>query len=317
MKFLLRTLLAIVALFFSVVFATFTFSFIKHFWLQSAELRGPARIAVLDLTGEIWTAHTFLKDLDDLLDNKTIKAIVVRITSPGGLVAPSQEIYQGILKADKKTPVIISMGPLAASGGYYAALGGRKIFANPGTLTASIGVIVEFANTQKLYQWAKIERYSLKSGRFKDVGSPFREMLPPERDLLQKMIMDIYSQFRVTVRDRRKLTDAEVDAVADGRVMTGNQAKNAKLVDELGGLDDAIAAAKAIAKVPETSKVYRPEGRGGLLKRLLLGDDDGDTKDEISQALRLLGGWNQTLSQMSLLPATIPRTRVLLMAPLQ
>ena len=121
MKFLLRTLLAIVALFFSVVFATFTFSFIKHFWLQSAELRGPARIAVLDLTGEIWTSHTFLKDLDDLLENKTIKAIVVRITSPGGLVAPSQEIYQGILKADKKTPVIISMGPLAASGGSHCS----------------------------------------------------------------------------------------------------------------------------------------------------------------------------------------------------
>jgi protease-4 len=252
-------------------------------WFSSKHGKDSSKghIAVVDLDGIIMTSSSKIKELEEAQKAPGVKAIVLRINSPGGLVAPSQELYDAVRRVDKKVPVIASMGSLAASGGYYTAVGARKIYANSGTLTASIGVIMEFANTSKLYQWAKVERFALKGGKFKDVGSPLRPMTEDERALLMGLITDIHQQFRATVKERRKLTDQELDNTADGRIMTGNQAKKAKLVDELGGYEDAISDAKKIAGLPEDAPVVFPESKDGLLKKILFGDNE-ESKTDLS-----------------------------------
>lgn len=260
----------------------------KKVWFSSKHKdTSKGHIAVLDLDGIIMTSTSKIKEFEETLKSPGVKAIVLRINSPGGLVAPSQELYDAVRRADKKVPVIASMGSLAASGGYYTAVGARKIYANSGTLTASIGVIMEFANTSKLYQWAKVERFTLKGGKFKDVGSPLRPMTEDERALLMGVITDIHQEFRKTVQERRKLTDEELNNTADGRIMTGNQAKKAKLVDELGGYEEAIADAKKIAGLPEDAPVVYPESKDGLLKKLLLGENE-ESKSELSALFRSL-----------------------------
>ncbi len=309
MRQLLRVLGAVVSIFLIVLLASFTFAFIQKMWFGKSSSKN--HVAVVDLSGIITNSVSFTRTLTDQLENKGTKAIIVRINSPGGVVGPSQEMYEAIRKADEKVPVIISMGPLAASGGYYAALGGRKIFASPGTLTASIGVIMELANTEKLYTWAKIERFTLKAGKFKDTGTPLRAMKPEEKELLTAMLLDIHQQFRDTVKERRKLTDAELDGCADGRVMTGSQAKKAKLVDVLGGLEDAIHEAKQMAKLPEDTEVTYPGQREGLIKKLLLGSDEEETR--FSGSLQKLGAGLSALFSNEITPPW----RVLLLAPVQ
>jgi len=307
MKPLFRVLGAVVAISLILVFATFSFNFVKKVWFGKSTDRD-VHVSVVDLSGVITNSLSFTRSLQEQVDNKSTKAIVVRINSPGGLVGPSQEMYEAIRKADEKIPVLISMGPLAASGGYYAALGGRKIYANAGTLTASIGVIMEMANTEKLYTWAKIERFTLKAGKFKDVGTPLRAMKPEEKELLQSMLTDIHEQFRATVKERRKLTDAEIENTADGRVMTGNQAKKAKLVDELGGLEDALREAKSLAKIPADAHVHYPVKNDGILKRYIFGDDE--------DAESRWGAWGKAISGIVSTEIT-PPWRVLLLAPVQ
>jgi len=307
MKPLFRVLGAVVAFSLIIVFVTFTFSFIKRTWFgKDTERRD--HVSVVELSGVITNSLSFTKAIDDQLENSGTKALVIRINSPGGLVGPSQEMYEAIRKADAKIPVVISMGPLAASGGYYAALGGRKVYASPGTLTASIGVIMELANTEKLYTWAKIERFTLKAGKFKDVGTPLRPMKPEEKELLQSMLVDIHDQFRATVKERRKLTDEELNNTADGRVMTGAQAHRAKLVDALGGLEEALKEAKQLAKLPADAKVHYPQKRGGLLKTYLLGDYD----ESESRFSDWAAGFKAFFSNEA-----SPRWRVLLLSPVQ
>ncbi|MFM8316288.1 MAG: signal peptide peptidase SppA, partial [Deltaproteobacteria bacterium] len=221
MKKLMRILGTIMAVCFTAMIVSLTFTVFKHSLSSTSQGPHSPHVAVVDLNGVIYSSSSFIKDVESLLDNTECKAAVIRINSPGGLVGPSQEIYQSIKSLDQKIPVVISMGSLAASGGYYAALGGRKIFANPGTLTASIGVIMEFMNTEKLMDWAKLERFSIKAGKLKDVGSPTRKMLPEEKAFLQELLNDVHVQFRQEVKARRNLTDSELDQVADGRVMTG------------------------------------------------------------------------------------------------
>lgn len=288
MKLFLRALGVAASLCGVLICATLTFVLIKKVWFGGDSAK--SHVSVVELSGLILSSSQFTHDLEEETKNPGTKAVVVRINSPGGLVAPSQEIYDAIRRADKKIPVIISMESLAASGGYYAALGGRKIFANPGTLTASIGVIMEFANTEKLYQWGKVDRFTIKSGKFKDTGTPFRAMRPEEKELLQTLVLEIYRQFRTEVKQRRKMTDEELDAVADGRVVSGTQAKEAKLVDAIGGLQEALIEAKALAKLPEDAPVKLPEKQTGLLKKLLFGDADSS----LSSLLTSIGwtsGW--------------------------
>ena len=164
MKPLLRALAATAIVCTIILFVATTLAFVGAMWPGKGKL-GNDHIAVVNVSGIIYTSTELLKEIDDIAQDENVKALVVRINSPGGLVAPSQEYYEAFKKLDKKIPVVVSMASVAASGGYYAALGGRKIYANPGTLTGSIGVIMEFVNNQKLYKWAKIDRYSLKAGR--------------------------------------------------------------------------------------------------------------------------------------------------------
>lgn len=269
-------LLLLVALTFAIAKAVF-------FGKDSTTRKG--HVAVIELSGIIVSSSSFLEDLRDLQDNSGVKAIVVRLNTPGGVVGPSQEIYEALKEVDKKTPVVASMGTLAASAGYLISLSARKIYANPGTLTASIGVIMEFANLEKLYDWAKIERYVIKSGKFKDIGSEIRKMTPDERELLNRMILDIYGQFRGTVKERRKLSEAELDAVADGRVLSGNQAKQAKLIDALGSIDDAIKEAKKLAGLPDSAPVIYPESKDSLFKKYILGSKTTQTLNRLDNAL--------------------------------
>lgn len=284
MKRLLRFLAGIAAICGVILLVTFTYAITKRVWVGAKHSK-QGHVRVLDVSGIIASSSAFLKEAEEIGKNPATKAILLRVNSPGGLVAPSQEIYQAILKLDKKIPVIVSMGALAASGGYYVALGGRKIYANSGTLTASIGVIMEFANTSGLYKWARIERFTIKAGKFKDVGSPLREMTPAERELLTTMATDIHAQFRGAVQDRRKLTQTELDGTADGRVMTGSQAKAAKLVDALGGFQDALEEARRVAQLPEDAPVVYPESKKGLFQRIVLGDDEGGSEGRVSSSI--------------------------------
>ncbi|MBI4404022.1 MAG: signal peptide peptidase SppA [Deltaproteobacteria bacterium] len=301
MKFLYR-LFSILAGIFGVLIVLFI-TVVVFLKIREAQQRNKGFIGVIDVAGAIYSANSILEELNDLLEERGLKAIIVRVNSPGGLVAPSQEIYESLKRADQKVPVFISMGPLAASGGYYSALGGRKIYASPGTLTASIGVIMEFANTEKLFRWAKIERYTLKAGKFKDVGTPFRDMKPEERELLMQMLTNIHLQFKNAVRERRKLSAQSVDAIADGRVMTGEQAFKAGLVDELGGFEKVLADSKKLAGLPDSAHVQYPSSKSGLIRKLLLGEDNSES---ITQMGALL---SNTLKRSS-------GARVLLLAPL-
>ena len=157
-----------------------------------------------------------LAQLKKFDEDKGVKAVVLRLNSPGGSVAPSQEIYEAV--KDFKKPVVASMASVAASGVYYIAVGAPIIYANPGTITGSIGVIMEFANLEKLYEWAKIKRYVIKTGKFKDAGGEHREMTPEDRALLQGMIDDVLVQFKTAVAAGRKLSLEDVTKVADGRI---------------------------------------------------------------------------------------------------
>jgi len=208
--------------------------------------RGP-RVGVVEVRGVIDRSREYLGQLHALRVDPTIAAIVVRIDSPGGAVAPSQEIHQAILRARKEKKVVCSMGTVAASGGYYIATACDRIFASAGTMTGSIGVISQFPHVNRLLDLAKVDVDVLKSGARKDVGSPFRAMETSEKAYFQALMDNIHTQFIDDVARGRKLDAAAVRALADGRVFSGQQALEVKLVDELGNLEDAIEAAARLA----------------------------------------------------------------------
>ncbi len=245
---------------------------------RSAIATSRDHVGVVELNGVILESKKILKQLTQFEEDSSIKAVVIRMNSPGGAVAPSQEIHQAVKKFPK--PLVVSMSSVAASGAYYIAAGSKKVYANPGTITGSIGVIMQFTNLEKLYDWAKITRYSLKTGKFKDAGAEYRPMTAEERELLQGMINDTLAQFKAAVAEGRKLTQTEVDAVADGRIFSGAQAKQAKLVDELGSLQDAIDDAARQAKIEGKPKVVYPEKARRRLLEWLLSEDGDDSEAE-------------------------------------
>jgi protease-4 len=210
----------------------------------------------------------FIEECEAARRDPSVKAVVIRINSPGGSAAASEEMYQAIRRLRAKKPVICSMGDVAASGGYYMAAACDKIYANPATLTGSIGVISQFMNVEGLAKKLGIGSATLTTGKYKDAGSPFRSLRPDERQLFQAMIRDIYSQFVDDVVAGRKsatggkLTRASLLKIADGRVFTGRQAKKALLVDELGGLHDAVEAAAKLGGLKKP--VVREVTSGGF-----------------------------------------------------
>lgn len=187
------------------------------------------------------SAGGVLKQFRKAIKNEHVKAILLRINSPGGTVSASQEVC-GAVRAFRKSgrPVVVSMGDLAASGGYYVAAASDKIYAEPGTLTGSIGVIMDLMNFKGLADKVGVEPEIIKSGKFKDIASPLRAMTPEERDLLHTLIMDSYDQFVTSVAEGRKMKVEDVKKIADGRVYSGRQALKLHLIDELGGYDEAV-----------------------------------------------------------------------------
>jgi len=227
---------------------------------------GGERVAIIRIEGVIMDSRETIEELRRFRDNPSIKAVVLRIDSPGGGVVPSQEIHTEVLKARKggRLKVVASMGNLAASGGYYIAAATDKIVANPGTLTGSIGVIMELANVQGLLEKVGVQSVVIKSGRYKDLASPFRAMSKEDRVLLQHVLDDVHDQFIQAVAAGRALNVEEVRPLADGRIFTGRQARTAKLVDELGDLQDAIKLAARMVGIEGEPRVVEPRKRFSL-----------------------------------------------------
>jgi len=204
-------------------------------------------LGLVEVKGIVLAAKTYVDEIERFRKIPSVKAIVVRIDSPGGAVAPSQEIYESIRRAREKKPVFASMGSVAASGGYYVASAAEKIYANPGTLTGSIGVAMQMRNVQELLAKIGIDNSVIKSGQFKDVGSPYRKMTPKESKYLQSVSDEIYHQFIGAVAEGRKMKREQVETLAEGKIYTGKQAKELGLVDVLGGLQTAVReAGKAV-----------------------------------------------------------------------
>jgi len=231
------------ALFFGIVFLASLLSGNKR-TSTTLQMVGADRVALVKLEGLLITAEPVVEELNDYAEDSSVKAIVLRIDSPGGGVVVSQEIYNAVKNARKEgKKVVASMGTVAASGGYYVAAAADRIVANPGTLTGSIGVKMEFANIEKLLEKIGVRGMVVKAGEYKDVGSPFREMSAQEKKILQDVIDDVHSQFIKAVAEGRNMQESEVRAIADGRIFTGRQALDLKLVDQLGDLADSIKVA--------------------------------------------------------------------------
>jgi protease-4 len=217
------------------------------------------KIGILEVEGPIGDARKLVEQIDDFRDHSHIKAVVVRINSPGGGVGPSQEIYSELKLLAAEKPVIISMGSVAASGGYYIAVAGERIFANPGTITGSIGVIMSFPNYQELMGKVGVHTETVKSGRFKDIGSSTRSFSVADRELLQRMIDDVHQQFVEAVSDGRNIPIDRLQPFVDGRIFSGRQAKEVGLIDELGTFTDAIKYAAKVSGLDEDPDLVYPE----------------------------------------------------------
>jgi len=227
------------------------------------------KVAVIDIIGIITKSDATIKLIHTYRDDPSIKAIVIRIDTPGGSVAPVQEIYSELQKIEK--PIVASMGGTAASGGYYLACAADTIMANPGTLTGSIGVIMQFTRMKDLYDKIGLEHQAIKSGEFKDIGSPFRTLTEEEQAVLQATVDNVYNQFVNTIFEARKslLSRSEIAELADGRIFSGQQALDLKLLDRLGNLPEAIELAGALANIDGKPKVVRKEKKTSLLEQLL------------------------------------------------
>jgi len=237
-----------------------------NLFFPDLDLSSDDRIALIRVEGVILDSQATIGELKRFSENPSVKASVIRIDSPGGGVVPSQEIYDAVKRIRNKNnkAVIASMGSVAASGGYYIAAATDRIVANPGTLTGSIGVIMETANVEGLLQKIGVEGVIIKSGKYKDVGSPLRKMSADERGLLQAVMDDVHKQFIEAVAEGRSLELRAAQALADGRIFTGRQAKEVKLVDELGDLEDAIQLAAEVVGIEGEPKVVEPRRRFSL-----------------------------------------------------
>jgi len=266
-----------------VLFGGIVLLFLLNALFPDLDFSTEERIALIRVEGVILDAQQTIGELKRYGDNPLVKAVVIRIDSPGGGVVPSQEIHDAVKRIREKQSklVIASMGTVAASGGYYIAAATDRIVANPGTLTGSIGVIMELANVEGLMKKIGVESVVVKSGAHKDLGSPFRAMNLEDRTILQNVMDDVHSQFIEAVAAGRSLDVKTVRALADGRIFTGRQAKAAKLVDELGDLNDAIKLAADMAGLEGEPRVVEPRKRfsirdlieghlGGILPSLKL-----------------------------------------------
>ncbi|MBI5598498.1 MAG: signal peptide peptidase SppA [Deltaproteobacteria bacterium] len=249
------------------------------------------KVAVVEIDGIITDPTEINREIRDYAERDDVKAVVIRINSPGGAVAPSQEIYNEVKRLRETKKVVASMGAVAASGGYYIAVAADRIVANPGTITGSIGVIIEFINVEELLNKLGVKGYVIKSGRFKDMGSPFKKMEPEEAALLQEVLSDVHRQFIGAVSKGRGIDAAEVEKIADGRIFSGAQALKLGLVDSLGDIADAIDEGARLAGMTGKPYVIYPEKPSGLWRLLL---PDG--------VARIIRGFMPGMRVMYLLP---------------
>jgi protease IV len=227
---------------------------------------GGDSVGVVQVEGTIGDSRDIIETLKHYGETSGVKAIVLRVDSPGGAVAPTQEIYEEIEKLKKKKPVIASFGGMAASGGYYIGSACDQIVANPGTLTGSIGVIMELGNIEELLKKIGVQGYSVKSGANKDIGSPLKPLTPEGRAILQGLVNNVHGQFISAVAKGRKLPEEKVKELADGRVYSGEQAKELGLVDVLGNMEDAVdLAAKRVGIKGKPQVIYSRTEQKGLL----------------------------------------------------
>jgi protease-4 len=232
----------------------------------SANLSFKDKIGVIPIEGTISDSQTITSQLVKFNEDEGIKAIILRINSPGGAVGPTQEIYREVQKTVRNKKVIASIGGVAASGGYYIAAAANKIVANPGTITGSIGVLMEFIRVEDLLNKIGINHEVLKSGEFKDIGSPHRELTERDRALINSLIANIQKQFIDAVAEGRNLPEEEVRRLADGSIFSGAQAKDLGLVDVLGNFQDAVDLAKEMVGIEgDVTLVYSKKSRLELL----------------------------------------------------
>lgn len=223
--------------------------------VKIAEKQG---VGLVEVKGMILDSRETIRQLRYFLKQEEIRAVVLRVDSPGGVVAPSQEIYEEVRKFAAKKKIIVSMGSLAASGGYYISAPATLIYANPGTITASIGVILKLSNIETLMDRIGIKSHTLKTGKYKDSGSPFRRFSEDDRAMLQSVIDSTHEQFVRAVATGRRLPMEQVRRIADGRILSGQQALSLRLVDRLGTLQDAIEEAGRLSGIAGEPEVVLP-----------------------------------------------------------
>ena len=256
-------LLILVGIFLGFFLLTYTLSSLGG---DGFDLPGRDKIGVVEVKGVIMESRPIVDQLIKFKKNRRVRGIVLRIDSPGGGVAPAQEIYEEVGKIKREKKVVASIESVGASGGYYIACAADRIVANPGTITGSIGVITEFVNVEQLLQKIGLKSFVIKSGKHKDIMSPTREPTEEDKKILQEVIDNIHNQFIDAVADGRKLDREKVVEIADGRIFSGQQARDLGLVDSLGNFQDAVALAAQLAGIEgEPSIVYAEKKKPSLL----------------------------------------------------
>ena len=242
---------------------------VSRWFGKPSQLSFGDKIAVVEIRGVIAQSSSVIEEIHQHLSDDGVKAIILRIDSPGGGVGPSQEIYREVIRAKQKKKIVTSMGSVAASGGYYVACASDLIFANPGTITGSIGVIMQFSNMEELLKKIGIKGVVIKSGEHKDIGSPFRDMTPEEKQIMQEALNSVHQQFVQAVAEGRKLDRSKVVPIADGRILTGEQAQQHGLVDKMGNLQDAIEEASKLVGIEGKPQVVYPKRKLSLWELLI------------------------------------------------
>ena len=248
---------------------------VASIFTDKSDLTVSPGVGLVAVKGLIIDPLETVKQLHDFANNDKVRAVVLRIDSPGGVVGPSQEIWSAVSKLKEKKPVIVSMGSVAASGGYYIAAPATLIYANPGTITGSIGVLMKFSNLEGLMDKVGMKSFTLKTGKFKDVGSPARTMSAEERAMLQSVIESTHDQFIKAVAAGRRLSEEKVRAIADGRIFSGEQALQHKLVDRLGTMQDAVAEAGRAGGISGEPQVIKPPKKKPALLDMLVEESSG------------------------------------------
>lgn len=231
------------------------------------------RIALIEVDGVLGDDRKYLEQIRRLRENRAVKGYVLAINSPGGVVGPAQSLYRELkrLREEDGLPVVASIAGTGASGGYYVALAADSIFALPGSITGSIGVLLEVPNASELMDRVGVSVEVVKSAEQKDAGSPFRPLTPADREMLSNVVMDLYEQFVQVVAEERNLDPGTVRELADGRILSGRQALDYGLIDRIGNLNDALAGAGRMAGLGERPKIIRPPRERITLLDVILG----------------------------------------------